>query len=57
MCTGAGVNMPYLGIKMALGDKIAEIKPIYGTRMIRYWEEVFLKPQGNPFQIGAINNV
>lgn len=49
LCTGAGVNMPYLGVKMALGEKIPQIKPEYGTKMIRYWEEVFIT-QGVAYQ-------
>jgi carbamoyl-phosphate synthase large subunit len=57
LCTGAGVNMPYIGVKMALGDNIAEIRPIYDTKMIRYWEEIFIKPSGTPYQIGVLNNV
>lgn len=49
LCTGAGVNMPYLGVKMALGEEIPEIKPRYGTKMIRYWEEVFITPDGESY--------
>jgi len=47
LCTGAGVNMPYLGVKMALGEEIPQIKPKYGTKMIRYWDEVFITPEGH----------
>lgn len=43
MCTAAGVNLPYLAIKLALGEKIPKIKPKYGTKMIRYWEEVYYR--------------
>lgn len=43
MCTGAGVNLPYLAIKLALGERIPKITPKYGTKMIRYWEEVYYK--------------
>jgi len=46
LCTGAGANMPYLGVKMALGEIIPQINLEYGTKMIRYWEEVFIKPNG-----------
>lgn len=42
LCTGAGVNMPYFGIKMALGEEIPKIIPRYGTKMIRYWNEIFI---------------
>lgn len=40
-CTAAGVNLPYLAVKLAKGlpiqDKELSIK--WGLRMIRYWEE------------------
>jgi len=51
LCTGAGVNMPYLGVKMALGEEIPEIKPKYGTKMIRYWDEVFITPDGSSYML------
>ena len=51
LCTGAGVNMPYLGIKMALGEEIPKMVPKYGTKMIRYWDEVFITPLGESYQI------
>jgi carbamoyl-phosphate synthase large subunit len=52
LCTGAGVNMPYLGVKMALNEEIPQIKLKYGTKMIRYWEEVFIDRNGHAYQIG-----
>ena len=51
LCTGAGVNMPYLGVKMALGEEIPQIKPKYGTKMIRYWEEVFITPEEESYRL------
>lgn len=51
LCTGAGVNMPYLGVKMALSEEIPQIKLKYGTKMIRYWEEVFIDRNGPAYQI------
>ncbi|TFH41501.1 MAG: ATP-grasp domain-containing protein [ANME-2 cluster archaeon] len=51
LCTGAGVNLPYLAVKMALGEEIPSIKPEYGTKMIRYWEEVFIKNNGRSYQL------
>ena len=53
LCTGAGVNMPYLGVKMALGEEIPQIKPKYGTKMIRYWEEVFITPDGSSYMLNG----
>ena len=40
-CVGAGANMPYLGLKMALGEKIRVPKVRWGIVMKRYWEEVY----------------
>ncbi|MFW6122543.1 MAG: ATP-grasp domain-containing protein [Petrotogales bacterium] len=51
LCTGAGVNMPYLGVKMALGEDIPKIGPEFGTKMIRYWEEIFLTSQGDSYHL------
>ena len=51
LCTAAGANMPYLGVKLALGESIPPVDPEYGTRMIRYWEEVFLDRTGHSFTL------
>lgn len=51
LCTGAGVNMPYLGVKMALGETLPNLTPAYGTKMIRYWDEIFIDANGIPFQL------
>jgi len=40
----AGVNMPYLAVKLALHETV-EIPDIrWGTRMVRYWDETFPPP-------------
>ena len=44
MCVGAGANMPYLGVKYALGEPVPEPDVEWGTRMSRYWQEVFHSP-------------
>jgi carbamoyl-phosphate synthase large subunit len=45
--TMAGVNMPYLAVKLALGEHV-EIPPVrWGTQMVRYWEEICLSPQSD----------
>ena len=45
--TLAGVNMPYLAVKLALGEKF-EIPPLqWGGRMVRYWEEMLISPSGD----------
>lgn len=51
LCTGAGANMPYLGVKMALDEEIPQIKIKYGTRMIRYWEEVFIDHNRHAYRL------
>jgi len=44
----AGVNFPYLGIKCILGEEISECSPLYGTRMMRHYQEEFFAPDGSP---------
>lgn len=51
MCTGAGVNLPYLGVKLALGEDVPPVEPRYGTRMIRYWGEIFVDKDGHPYSL------
>lgn len=51
MCTGAGVNLPYLGVKLALGEEIPTIEPKYDTRMIRYWGEIFIDKDGHSYSL------
>ena len=44
--TFAGINLVYLGIKLALGEEIKIPKKIqWGIKMIRYWEEVYKYPK------------
>ncbi len=44
--TFAGANLVYLGVKLALGEKFEIPKKIkWGTKMIRYWEEVYKYPK------------
>jgi carbamoyl-phosphate synthase large subunit len=40
-CTGAGVNLPYYGVKMALQEKIPIADIVWNCKMLRYWNEVF----------------
>ena len=43
LCTVAGVNLPYLGIKMLLGEKFTIPSKIdWGKKMIRYWGEIYV---------------
>jgi carbamoyl-phosphate synthase large subunit len=51
LCRAAGVNLPYLGLKLALGEEV-RIPPVsFGTRNYRYWTHVFLGPSGKPLNI------
>lgn len=51
MCVGAGVNLPYLAVKHALGEAIPAVDVAWGTRMVRYWQELFRAPDGRTFHI------
>ena len=44
LCAAAGVNLPYFGVKLGLGEPVPEVQPRWGTKMLRYWAEVFLSP-------------
>ena len=48
-CVGAGANLPYLGLKIALGEKIQVPQVKWGTVMKRYWEEVYSNGKGSWF--------
>lgn len=52
-CTAAGVNLPVLAAKLALGLPIAEeeLSVQWGTRMVRYWEEVFYDAHGSSYAL------
>jgi carbamoyl-phosphate synthase large subunit len=51
LCTAAGYNMVYNAVKVALGEQlpIPEIK--WGTKMFRYWDELYLTPDKTPFEL------
>jgi len=53
MCVGAGVNMPYLGVKHALDESLPPADVQWGTRMVRYWQELFRSPDGEPYHVGS----
>ncbi len=40
-CTGAGVNLPYYAVKLALREDIPSICVDWNCKMLRYWKEVF----------------
>jgi len=41
LCVAAGVNLPYLGLKLALNEPVEPVKPLIGVRSYRYWTQVF----------------
>jgi len=41
-CVGAGVNLPYYGIKLVLGEDVPKVPVKWGLRVYRHWEEVFV---------------
>jgi carbamoyl-phosphate synthase large subunit len=43
---GSGVNLPYLAVKIALGERVELPEVRWGTRMIRYWDEIVVLPDG-----------
>jgi carbamoyl-phosphate synthase large subunit len=43
--------MPYLGVKHALGESIPDPDVAWGTRMTRYWTELFRSPDGETFRV------
>lgn len=51
LCLAAGENMVYEAVKIALGEQVEQPSIKWGTRMIRYWEEIFLDANGKPVKI------
>jgi len=51
LCTAAGINMVYLGVKLVLGEKFELPEIHWGVRMIRYWKEVFYDVSRSPFTL------
>ncbi len=49
LSSASGVNLPYLAIKLLLGEKFKIPKVKWGTKMCRYWEEIFYDKKGLPF--------
>ncbi|WP_323675911.1 ATP-grasp domain-containing protein [Halorubellus sp. PRR65] len=51
MCVGAGANLPYMAVKHALGEQVPAPDVAWGTRMVRYWDEVFTAPDGSTYHV------
>jgi carbamoyl-phosphate synthase large subunit len=45
----AGVNIPYFEVLLSLKERIPVIEPKWGTRMCRYWDEVYFDKDGQSF--------
>lgn len=39
----AGLNLPFLAVKQELGEKLPRSKIFFGTRMIRFWNEYYIR--------------
>ena len=53
MCVGAGANLPYLGVKHALGEELPPVDVRWGTRMVRHWDELFHAPDGETYRVDS----
>lgn len=42
LCTAAGVNIPYLAVKLALNEPVTIPKPKWGVKMVRYLSELYV---------------
>ena len=52
LCHGAGVNLAYYAVKLALGEGVPRVSVRYGTWMVRFWDEIFVAPEGKVFRLG-----
>jgi carbamoyl-phosphate synthase large subunit len=44
LSVAAGVNLPYLAVKLALGEDVHPTRPRIGTELIRYWNALIRRP-------------
>jgi len=51
LCTASGYNMVYNSVKAALGEELIEYKVSWNTKMIRYWDELYIDSDGESFRI------
>jgi carbamoyl-phosphate synthase large subunit len=54
LCTGAGTNMPYLALKLALNEPFSIPSVRWGTTMTRYWNEVFYDADGSAYTLDLL---
>jgi carbamoyl-phosphate synthase large subunit len=51
LCTASGYNMIYNSVKIALGEELIDYKINWNTKMIRYWDEIYINNNGRNFKI------
>ena len=51
LCTASGYNMVYNSVKAALGEELINYKISWNTKMIRYWDEIFINNSGESFKL------
>lgn len=51
LCTASGYNMVYNSVKLALGEEPIDYKINWNTKMIRYWDELYVDNNGESFKI------
>lgn len=51
LSVAAGVNLPYLAVKMAIGEPLPSFEIRWGTRMVRSWRETFYDPNGHAYSL------
>ncbi len=51
LTTAANANLVYLNVKMLLGEKVKSPGIKWGTKMVRYWEEIYYDRGGRSFKI------
>lgn len=51
LCTAAGANLAYGAVKIAIGEKFEKPNIKWGTKMVRYWDEVYFDGEGNNFNL------
>lgn len=51
LCTAANINLPYFGIKALLNEPLVVPSIKYGTKMIRFWSEVYINENGSAYTL------
>jgi len=51
LCTASGYNMVYNSVKAALGECLIDYQINWNTKMIRYWDELYVDKSGKSFRI------